>query len=130
MTERSICRELDAVVIFLPESEGNLVCCKAIGKLTDEDLYNLTIRIERVLENHSLFSLYVNLEFFEGWEWQAAWDKNVYAKKYWDQIEKIAFVGNQKWEQTINKIAQNLKNGDKRYFLIAHQSTAIEWINK
>ena len=118
------------MVIFLPKSEENLVCCKAIGKLTDEDLYNLTIRIERVLENHSLFSLYVNLEFFEGWEWQAAWDKNVYGKKYWDQIEKIAFVGNQKWKQTINKMAPNLKNGHKRYFLIAHDSMAIEWINK
>ena len=118
------------MVIFLPKSEENLVCCKAIGKLTDEDFYNLTIRIERVLENHSSFSLYVNLEFFEGWEWHAAWDKNVYGKKFWGQIEKIAFVGNQKWEQMINKIAQNLKNGDKRYFSIAHQSMAIEWINK
>ena len=117
-------------VIFLPESEGNLVCCKAIGKLTDEDLHNLTVRIERILENHGSFLLYVDLEFFKGWEWQTAWDKNVYGKKYWDQIEKIAFVGNQKWEQMINKIAQNLKNGDKRYFSIAHHSMAIEWINK
>ena len=118
------------MVIFLPESEGNLVCCKAIGKLTDEDLHNLTVRIERILENHGSFLLYVDLEFFKGWEWQAAWDKNVYGKKYWDQIEKIAFVGNQKWKQMINKIAQNLKNGDKRYFSIAHHSMAIEWINK
>ena len=118
------------MVIFLPESEGNLVCCKAIGKLTDEDLHNLTVRIERILENHGSFLLYVDLEFFKGWEWQTAWDKNIYGKKYWDQIEKIAFVGNQKWEQMINKIAQNLKNGDKRYFSIAHHSMAIEWINK
>ena len=43
------------MVIFLPESEGNLVCCKAIGKLTDEDLHNLTVRIERILENHACF---------------------------------------------------------------------------
>ena len=57
------------MVIFLPESEGNLVFCKAFGKLTDEVLHNLTVRIERVLENHSLFLLYVDLEFFKGWEW-------------------------------------------------------------
>ena len=63
------------MVIFLPESEGNLVCCKAIGKLTDEDLHNLTVRIERILENHGSFLLYVDLEFFKGWEWQAVWDK-------------------------------------------------------
>jgi len=118
------------VVIFLPESEGNLVCCKAIGKLTDEDLQSLTVRIERILENHSSFLLYVNLEFFKDWEWQAAWDKNVYGKKYRDQIKKIAFVGNQKWEQMINQIAQNLKNGDKRYFSLAQDSMAIEWLNK
>ena len=49
------------MVIFLPESEGNLVCCKAIGKLTDEDLHNLTVRIERILENHGSFLLYVDL---------------------------------------------------------------------
>ena len=30
----------------------------------------------------------------------------------------------------INKIAQNLENGDKRYFSIFHHSMAIEWINK
>ena len=98
------------MVIFLPESDENLVCCKAIGKLTDEDLQSLTLRIERTLENHGSFLLYVNLEFFKGW------DKNVYGKKYWDQIKKIAVVGNQKWEQMINKIKQNFKNGDKRYF--------------
>ena len=51
------------MVIFLPESEGNLVCCKAIGKLTDEDLHNLTVRIERILENHGSFLFYVDLEF-------------------------------------------------------------------
>ena len=118
------------MVIFLPESEGNLVCCKAIGKLTDQDLHNLAVRIERILENHSSFLLHVNLEFFKGWEWQAAWKKKVFGKKCWDQIKKFAFVGNQKWELMINKIAQNLKNGDQRYFSNAHHSMAIEWINK
>ena len=51
------------MVIFLPESEGNLVCCKAIGKLTDEDLHNLTVRMERILENHGSFLLYDDLVF-------------------------------------------------------------------
>ena len=44
--------------------------------------------------------------------------------------KKFAFVGNQKWEQMINKMAQNVENGDKRYFSIAHHIMAIEWINK
>jgi len=77
------------VVIFLPEYEENPVRCKAIGKLTDEDPLNLRVRIERILENNGLYLLYVDLKFFKGWEWQEAWDKYVYGKKYRDQIEKI-----------------------------------------
>ena len=88
------------MVIFLPESEGSFVCCKVIGKLTDHDFHNLTVRIERILEYHSTFLLYIDLEYFKGWEWHAAWGQNYYRKKYWNQIKQITFAGNQKWEQT------------------------------
>ena len=83
------------MVIFLPESEGNLVCCKAIGKLTDEDLHNLVVRIERILEIHGSFLLYVNLEFFKVWEWQAAWGKKF--------MERNAGIKSKKFHLSVTK---------------------------
>ena len=61
------------MLVFLPESDGDLACVKIIGKLTAEDYQSLMDIFYGILNCHGALRLYANLEEFDGWEWVNYW---------------------------------------------------------
>ena len=114
--------------VSLPESSGDLACFKAIGKLTSEDYRSLMDKFHAILDEHGTLRLYADLEEFDGWEWQAAWDKVAFGVKHWDQILMIAVVGTKRWEYLSTQIAQKVIKADVRYFTIDEKEQALDWV--
>ncbi|MDA0238595.1 MAG: STAS/SEC14 domain-containing protein [Proteobacteria bacterium] len=112
---------------LLPESSGNLVAFKAIGKISDEDFKNILPTFEAVLAGDSGISLLADLEHFEGWEWQAAYDKTAFGIKHWGDIKKIAIVGDGQLEGLSAKVADRIMQADVRQFSLEDRAAALEW---
>jgi len=62
------------MLMLLPESSGDLVCLKGLGKLTDEVLKDMMPHLEAVITAHSGLRLLADLTDINGWDWRAAWD--------------------------------------------------------
>lgn len=114
---------------ILPESSGNLVCIKAVGKLTDADYRALIPPLEAIMVEHGSFKLFADLEEFDGWEWLAAWDDFAFGLKHWNNIEKIALIGTARWEELAAKIADKLMPSEVRFFPLAERANALTWIS-
>ena len=116
------------MLVFLPESDGDLACVKIIGKLTAEDYQSLMDMFHGILNRHGALRLYANLEEFDGWEWQASWDKVAFGIKHWGKIMQIAMVGTDRWAHLGAQLAGNIKTADVRYFEATDNAQALAWV--
>ena len=116
------------MLVSLPESDGDLACVKIIGKLTVEDYQSLMDMFHGILDHHGALRLFANLEEFEGWEWQASWDKVALGVKHWDKIMQIAVVGTDRWAHLGAQAAGNIKTADVRYFEATENAQALAWV--
>jgi len=116
------------MLILLPESASDLVCLKAAGKLTDEDCKGMTPRLEAVIAEHGSLRLYADLTEFDGWDWRAAWDDVAFGIKHWNDISKIALIGDAAWENLAAKITDKITSADVRKFAADQADEALDWI--
>ena len=116
------------MLVFPPESDGELVCVKIVGKLTAEDYQSLMDMLHGIVNRHGALRLYANLEEFDGWEWQASWDKVAFGIKHWGKIMQIAMVGTDRWAHLGAQLARNMKTADVRYFEATDNDQALAWV--
>ena len=103
---------------------------KAIGKLTHEDYETIVPMIDSALEGvkDPKINALINGTELEGWELRAAWDDLKLGLKHGRQFEKIAIVGNKKWQEYSAKMGSWFISGEVKYFEI--ESDALEWLQE
>jgi SpoIIAA-like len=114
-------------------SHGNIVCIRAISKLTVADYRDvLAPRIESLLnEFQSLKVLFVIDKTFDGWSLPAAWANTAFDWKHRRDFAKIAIVGAPKWEELCVKIAAKLlMSGQMRTLDRDQLADAWEWLRE
>ena len=114
----------------LPESEGRRVFVKASGKLTDADYKALIPQLEGTIDKYGPIRLLVDMGEFEGIELRAAWDDFAFGLKHWNDFERMALVGDKRWEELSVKAFNCLTKGDIRYFDLADGNLARAWIEE
>jgi hypothetical protein len=103
---------------------------KAIGKLTHEDYETIVPMIDSALEGvkDPKINALINGTKLEGWELRAAWDDLKLGLKHGSQFEKIAIVGNKKWQEYSAKMGAWFISGEVKYF--ETESDALEWLQE
>ncbi len=103
---------------------------KLIGTLTHEDYRVMIPMIENAIKGveNPKIKVLVDATEFNGWELRAAWDDLRFGLKHSDDFDKIAFVGNKKWEEYGIKISNWFMGGEMKYFEDIEK--AMEWINQ
>lgn len=101
---------------------------KAIGKLTHEDYGVITPMIESALEGVSTpkLKVFVDGSEMEGWEPRAAWDDFKLGLKHRSEFEKIAILGNKRWQKLAAKMGSWFISGESKYF--EDEGQALAWL--
>lgn len=101
---------------------------KVVGKLTHEDYLVITPMIDSALEGitHPTINALIDGVDFSGWELRAAWDDFRLGVKHGREFEKIAIIGNKKWQEHTAKIGSWFMSGEVRYF--EKKSEALDWL--
>ena len=105
-----------------------LLTLKASGKLTHEDYETITPMIDTALSmvKQPKVKAFVDITDFEGWELRAAWDDFKLGLSHGSEFEKIAVVGNKKWQEVGAKIGNWFVSGEVKYFEDMHE--AMDWL--
>jgi len=103
---------------------------KINGTLTHEDYKMMLPMIENAIKDVEQPNIKVLVDAidFDGWEMKALWDDLKFSLGHIELYNKIAFVGNKKWEEYAIKISNWFMIGDIEYF--ENIDDAINWINK
>jgi hypothetical protein len=103
-------------------SDGKLVHAKASGKLTKESYENFAPLLEQMIEEHGKIRVLFEMHEFHGWTAGALWEDIKFDFKHWKHIERLAIVGESKWEHGMAVFCRPFTTAKIKYF----DHTAIE----
>ena len=100
------------------------------GKLHDEDYKQFVPAVEAALKAHGKVRLLAQFEDFHGWDMHAMWDDTKFATKHCADVERIALVGDKKWEEWMAKICRPFTLAKLRYFDVTDANVAWQWLEE
>lgn len=118
------------MIEVLPESHGNVLGIRGLGKLTDSDYKEVLIpRLQAVIDEHGKARcLFTMGEDFHGWDLEAAWDDAKFGLQHRNDFEKVAVVGGPKWVEWGAKLGGLVISGEVKTFSQDQLEEAWKWI--
>jgi hypothetical protein len=101
-----------------------------LGKLTHEDYQIFVPMIDKALKEAKGLEvdLLVDMRAFKGWELEAAWDDMKFGLKHRNAFDKMAIVGDKKWEELSVKMMAHMMKGKTKFF--KDRTKAVAWLLK
>lgn len=115
---------------FEDENEGKVLTIRVNGKLTKADYVYFAPEFERLIQLNGKVRVYFNMDGFHGWEASALWEDIKFNVKHFSDIERLAMVGDKKWEQGMAAFCKPFTKAKIRYFDHAQGSDARKWLEE
>lgn len=113
---------------ILAETQGNLICTKATEKLKRKDYEKLLPLLINVLKQSDKIRWYFETENFKGWDLKTFWEDVKFDIKYAGNFEKIAMVGEKKWQDLMTGIMKPFTKAEIKFFELGESDIALGWI--
>jgi len=119
------------MAIVLTETQGGRTLeVRVSGKLAHEDYQIFVPEFERLVKLHGKLRVLFEMTDFHGWEAKAVWDDIKFDVKHFTDIERIAMVGNKKWEKGMSVFCQPFTTAKLRYFDLGEVMQARQWLEQ
>ena len=116
---------------LLTESmEGKIIEVTVSGKLTHEAYQEFVPRTEAAIQKYGKIRILFVMLGFEGWSAGALWDDIKFDLKHFAHIERLAIVGETKWEKGMSMFCRPFTTAAIKYFDHANLDKAREWIHE
>ena len=114
-------------MVEILRDEGNLVAFRLSGTLHDQDYQEFVPVVQAAAEKGKLHML-VEFQDFRGWNARALWDDIQLDAKYGKQIERLAIVGDKRWQEWMAKICRPFTSAMIQYFDAGAEQNAWVWV--
>jgi len=116
--------------IQLSEDDGGkLLNVHVSGKLTSADYEHFVPEFERLVGEHGKLRVLFDMTDFHGWNVGALWADTKFAVRHFADIERIAMVGETKWQHGMATFCKPFTKATVRYFDHAEAATARSWLD-
>lgn len=98
------------------------------GKLHDADYRRFVPTLEAAQAAAGKLRLFAQFEDFQGWDPHAAWDDFRFGLKHYADFERIALVGERRWEAWLAIFCKPFTRAEVRYFTADDAAAAWAWL--
>ena len=113
---------------LLEEGAGKIVHVRLSGKLAKEDYARFVPEVERLIREQGKIRVLVEMHDFHGWEVGALWEDIKFDIHHFRDIERIAMVGESKWQEGMAKFCAPFTTAKIRAFEPGQLEAARQWI--
>jgi hypothetical protein len=107
---------------------GKVLELQTTGKLTHDDYQRFASKFESLFKEHGKLSVLFEMVDFHGWEGAALWDDVKFDVKHFSDIERLAMVGDKKWEKGMSVFCRPFTTAKVRYFDTTELNQARAWV--
>ncbi|TWU44419.1 hypothetical protein Q31b_19550 [Novipirellula aureliae] len=109
--------------------QGNYLEIQVTGKL-DKEAYDLFLpSVERQIEVCGKIRILFAMHDFHGWDAGALWQDIKFDAKHFNDIERLAIVGEKKWERGMGVFCKPFTTAKIRYFDQSEIDEARRWLS-
>ncbi|MCB9917379.1 MAG: STAS/SEC14 domain-containing protein [Planctomycetes bacterium] len=110
--------------------DTNLIEVDITGKLEKADYDRFVPLAEASIEKHGKIRVLFIMRDFRGWTAGAMWEDIKFDVKHFKDIERLAMVGDKKWEKGMAMFCKPFTTATIRYFDLGDIDAAREWIGE
>jgi hypothetical protein len=107
---------------------GKVTHVKVSGKLTKEAYETFVPVVDQQIKEHGKLRILFEMHDFHGWSAGALWEDLKFDFKHWKDIERLAIVGESKWEAGMAAFCKPFTAAKIQYFDHSKLVEAKSWI--
>jgi hypothetical protein len=112
------------------ENNGKLLIIHVSGRLIKDDYAEFVPAFDRLVQQHGKLRVLFDMTDFHGWELSAAWEDLKFGVDHFSDIERMALVGETKWQEAMTIFAKPFTRAQVRYFDQAKAAEARKWLDE
>ncbi len=112
------------------EANGKILMVKLTAKLTKQDYEHFSPEVNRLIGQYGKIRILVQMHDFHGWTMGALWEDIKFDLKHFTHIERLALVGDKKWEAGMAMFCKPFTTATVRYFDETKSDEASKWIHE
>lgn len=109
-------------------AQGRVIEVSVAGKLSKEAYEEFVPMTEERIKEFGKVRLLVVMHDFHGWDAGALWEDIKFDVKHFNDIERLAIVGESKWEKGMSVFCRPFTTAKIKYFDQSEIDAAREWI--
>jgi hypothetical protein len=110
------------------ENGGKMLAVHVSGNLEKADYEHFVPEFERLLRQHGKLRVLFEMTAFHGWNASAAWEDFKFGVEHFADIERLAMVGEEKWQHGMATFCKPFTKAAIRYFHHAKVAEARKWL--
>jgi hypothetical protein len=110
--------------------DAKLLVVHVTGKLVRADYEHFVPEFERLLRLHGKLRVLFDMTGFQGWDAGAMWEDIKFDVKHFGDIERLAMVGDKKWQHGMAAFFKPFTKATTRYFDQADAAKARKWLGE
>lgn len=110
------------------KADGKTVIVRVTGKIEKADYEQFGPEIEAMVAQHGKIRVLLETHDFHGWDAGALWEDIKFNAKHFNDIERLAVVGEKKWEKGMATFCKPFTTAQVRFFEHDQRVEALEWI--
>lgn len=110
------------------EAGDNVLHVKATGKLNKEFYERFVPMVDEQIKKFGKLRILFEMHDFHGWTAGALWEDLKFDLKHWKDIDRLAIVGESKWQQGMAAFCKPFTSASIKYFDHSQLADAQKWI--
>lgn len=115
---------------FNEENGGKVLVIQIIGKVVKADYQHFVPAFERLVLQHGKLRVLFDMTDFHGWDAGALWEDIKFDIKHFADIERLAMVGDKKWQQGMATFCKPFTKATIQYFDHTAAAEARKWLDE
>jgi hypothetical protein len=112
------------------ERAGKLLVIHVTGKLGKKDYEHFVPEFERLLKQHGKLRVLFDMTGLQGWDTGAFWEDLKFEAKHFADIERLAMLGDKKWQHGMAIFWKPFTSATIRYFDHVDRAAARKWLEE
>ena len=112
------------------ENGGKVLVVHVSGKLVKADYEHFVPEFERLVRQNGKLCMLFDMIGFYGWEAGVVWEDIKFSIKHFADVERLAMVGDKKWQHGMATFCKPFTKARVRYFDHAAAAEARKWLTE
>ena len=110
------------------ENDGKVLVIQVSQRLTRQDYAHFVPEVDRLIGRHGKIRVLIEMHNFHGWSVGALWEDTKFALRHFRDIERLAIVGEKKWQAGMAVFCKPFTKAQVHYFDLTQADLARGWL--